>query len=87
MGTRERRTDVGAARARELTSTLLRDLRFERPAPGVLQIVLDGPGLNAVSADMHRELADVWLTVDRDPEVRVAMISAVRSEAPAVDAA
>ena len=30
MGTRERRTDVGAARARELTSTLLRDLRFAR---------------------------------------------------------
>jgi len=30
MGTRERRTDVGAARARELTATLLRDLRFAR---------------------------------------------------------
>jgi enoyl-CoA hydratase len=50
-------------------------LRFERPAPGVLQVVLDGPGLNAVNPEMHRELADVWLTVDRDPEVRVAMIS------------
>jgi enoyl-CoA hydratase len=24
---------------------------------------------------MHRELADVWLTVDRDPETRVAVIS------------
>jgi transcriptional regulator with XRE-family HTH domain len=30
MGTRERRTDIGAARARELTATLLRDLRFAR---------------------------------------------------------
>src|SRR3954447_16458492 len=50
-------------------------LRFERPAPGVLQVVLDGPGLNAVGPDLHRELADVWLTVDRDPDVRVAMIS------------
>ena len=50
-------------------------LRFERPAPGVLHIVLDGPGLNAVDPDMHRELADVWLAVDRDPDVRVAMIS------------
>ena len=50
-------------------------LRFERPAPGVLHVVLDGPGLNAVNPDMHRELADVWLTIDRDPEVRVAMIS------------
>jgi enoyl-CoA hydratase len=50
-------------------------LRFDRPAPGVLHVVLDGPGLNAVNPDMHRELADVWLTVDRDPDVRVAMIS------------
>ena len=41
----------------------------------MLHVVLDGPGLNAVNADMHRELADVWLTVDRDPDVRVAMIS------------
>lgn len=50
-------------------------LRCERPEPGILHVLLDGPGLNAVSADMHRELADVWLTVDRDPEVRVAVIS------------
>jgi enoyl-CoA hydratase len=49
-------------------------LRFETPEPGILRIVLDAPGLNAVSADMHRELADVWLDVDRDPDVRVAMI-------------
>jgi enoyl-CoA hydratase len=50
-------------------------LRFEHPAPGVLEIVLDGPNLNAVGPDVHRELADVWLTVDRDPDVRVALLS------------
>jgi enoyl-CoA hydratase len=50
-------------------------LRFDRPTPGVLRVILDGPGLNAVDADMHRQLADVWLTVDRDPETRVALIS------------
>jgi enoyl-CoA hydratase len=49
-------------------------LRFERPADGVLSVVLDGPGLNSVSPQMHGELADVWLTIDRDPNVRVAMI-------------
>lgn len=49
-------------------------LRFERPAPHVLTVVLDAPGLNAVNAQMHRDLADVWLAVDRDPEVRVAII-------------
>jgi enoyl-CoA hydratase len=49
-------------------------LTFERPADGVLRIVLDGPGLNAVDADVHRELADVWLVVDRDPDTRVALL-------------
>jgi enoyl-CoA hydratase len=51
------------------------NLRFERPEPGVLQIVLDGPGLNAVGHQVHGQLADVWLTVDRDPDVRVALLS------------
>jgi len=49
-------------------------LRFDRPAGGVLRITLDGPGLNAVDADIHRELADVWLAVDRDPDVNVALL-------------
>jgi enoyl-CoA hydratase len=50
-------------------------LRFERPADAVLRIVLEGPGLNAVDADMHRELADLWRAVDRDPDTRVAIIT------------
>jgi enoyl-CoA hydratase len=50
------------------------NLSFDRPADGVLRITLDGPGLNAVSPAVHRELADVWLTVDRDPETRVALL-------------
>ena len=49
-------------------------LTFDEPAPGILRITLDAPGLNAVSDQMHRDLADVWLTVDRDPEVRVAIL-------------
>src|SRR5256714_9544999 len=49
-------------------------LTFERPADGVLRIVLDGPGLNAVDNDVHRELADVWLAVDRDPDTNVALL-------------
>jgi len=50
------------------------DLTFDRPADGVLRITLDAPGLNAVGHDAHRQLADVWLTVDRDPDTKVAMI-------------
>jgi enoyl-CoA hydratase len=49
-------------------------LRFDQPNDGVLRITLDGPGLNAVDHDVHRELADVWLAVDRDPEVNVAVL-------------
>lgn len=49
-------------------------LTFEASAPGVLGIVLDGPGLNAVDAEMHRQLAEVWLKIDRDPDVRAALI-------------
>jgi enoyl-CoA hydratase len=49
-------------------------LRFDRPSDRVLRITLDGPGLNAVDHDVHRELADVWLTVDRDPGVDVAVL-------------
>src|SRR3954452_22730382 len=50
------------------------NLRFDRPVPKVLCITLDGPGLNAVNPALHRELADVWLAVDRDPETNVALL-------------
>ena len=49
-------------------------LVVDRPADGVLRITMDGPGLNAVGPDVHRELADIWLTVDRDPDARVALL-------------
>jgi enoyl-CoA hydratase len=49
-------------------------LRFDRPGDGIVRITLDAPGLNAVNADVHRELADVWLAIDRDPETRVAVL-------------
>ena len=50
------------------------DLTFDRPEPGVLRITLDAPGLNAVNPAMHRQLADVWLVVDRDVETNVALL-------------
>lgn len=50
------------------------ELRFDRPADGVLRITLDGPGLNSVGPLAHRQLADVWRDVDRDPTVRVALL-------------
>lgn len=50
------------------------ELRFDRPADKVLRITLDAPGLNSVNGAMHRQLADVWLTIDRDPDTNVAVL-------------
>jgi len=50
------------------------DLRFDVPAERVLRITLDGPGLNAVDHAVHRQLADVWTVLDRDPGVDVALL-------------
>jgi enoyl-CoA hydratase/carnithine racemase len=49
-------------------------LLFDRPAQRVLRITLEGPGLNAVDPNVHRELADVWLAVDRDPQTNVVLL-------------
>ncbi|MET8515864.1 enoyl-CoA hydratase/isomerase family protein [Streptomyces sp. NPDC005077] len=49
-------------------------LTFERPASGVLRIVLDAPNLNAVDPRMHGELADVWPVVDRDEQTRAVLV-------------
>jgi len=40
----------------------------------VLRITMDAPGLNAVDHALHRQLADVWMAVDRDPDTNVAVL-------------
>jgi enoyl-CoA hydratase len=50
-------------------------LQFSRPDDGLLEIVMSTPGkLNAAGHDMHRDLADVWPVVDRDPDTRVVVV-------------
>jgi len=50
-------------------------LQFDRPEPGILRIVMSTPGrLNAAGPGMHRELADVWQEVDRDPDTRAVVV-------------
>jgi enoyl-CoA hydratase len=49
-------------------------LRCETGENGVLTLVLDAPGLNSVGPQMHRDLADIWPTIDRDPAVRVVLV-------------
>ncbi|MGH3967182.1 MAG: enoyl-CoA hydratase, partial [Mycobacterium sp.] len=48
-------------------------LRIEPGDDGVLQVILDAPGLNSVGPQMHRDLADIWPAIDRDPDVRVVL--------------
>ncbi|HVJ59436.1 MAG TPA: enoyl-CoA hydratase/isomerase family protein [Burkholderiaceae bacterium] len=49
-------------------------LRFERNEPGVLEVVFDGPNLNAVDARVHADLPDVFRAIDRDPDVRAVIV-------------
>jgi enoyl-CoA hydratase len=49
-------------------------LRFERHDEGVLELVFDGPNLNAVDAKVHAELPKVWAVVDADPDTRVVLV-------------
>src|SRR5215207_5558758 len=50
-------------------------LELERPADGVLRVVMSAPGrLNAAGHQMHRDLAGIWTEIDRDPEVRAVVV-------------
>lgn len=49
-------------------------LRCETGENGVLTLVLDSPGLNSVGPQMHRDLADIWPVIDRDPGVRAVLV-------------
>ncbi len=50
-------------------------IRFDRPADGVLRLTLNRPErMNALDAQGHREITDVWRDVDRDPTVRAVIL-------------
>jgi enoyl-CoA hydratase len=50
-------------------------LELDRPAEHVLRLTLRAPGrLNAVSGDMHRELAALWPAVATDDATRVVLV-------------
>lgn len=49
---------------------------FERREHGILWMTLNRPELlNAADRQLHTELVEVWQTIDRDPSVRVAVIT------------
>jgi enoyl-CoA hydratase len=54
-------------------------LRLRRHPHGILEVVMSGEGANksalsTADARMHRELAEIWRDIDRDPETRVVVI-------------
>lgn len=49
-------------------------LRLEHSDEGILEITLAAPGLNSVGPRMHRDLADIWPVIERDPDVRVVLV-------------
>lgn len=75
-------TDTNNAQPRENPPepyTHYQSLRITRHAHGLLEIVMSGAGMNrsglaTADAHMHRELAEVWRDIDRDPATRVAVI-------------
>ena len=53
-----------------------RFLKFDRRVNGVLLVTINRPEkLNAANNILHRELAEIWLTVKNDPSVRVIVIT------------
>jgi enoyl-CoA hydratase len=56
------------------------DLLFDQRPDGVLVITINRPDtLNATDEVLHRQLADVWREVSRDPDVRVAVVTGAGS--------
>jgi len=50
-------------------------LELDRPGEHVLRLTLRATGrLNAVSGDMHRELAGIWRTIGGDAETRAVVV-------------
>lgn len=50
-------------------------LKFDYPAPKVIRITMDNGKMNTADTVMHRELVEVWRTVDADPTVNAVIIT------------
>jgi enoyl-CoA hydratase len=52
------------------------NIQFERRENGILWMTLSRPDkLNTADAGLHQAFADIWLVIDRDPDVRVAVVT------------
>src|SRR6476660_916730 len=61
---------------RPMDYTQYQHLTFERKANGVVLITINRPEvLNATNDRLHWELTQIWLTLDADPDARVAVVT------------
>src|SRR4051812_24337922 len=52
-----------------------KDLKLHTLEPGIVEIVMGEEGkLATATARAHGEMARIWLDIDRDPQVRVAIL-------------
>ena len=50
-------------------------LKIDYAEDRILRIVMDSPGrLNAADAEMHLELAEIWRTIDADPDISAVIL-------------
>jgi enoyl-CoA hydratase len=50
-------------------------LQFDAPLPGILEVIIANEArLNAAGAALHRDLAQVWRTIDSDAAVRAVLV-------------
>ncbi|MEO5862568.1 MAG: enoyl-CoA hydratase, partial [Burkholderiales bacterium] len=50
-------------------------LKLKKHPQGILEIVMGEPGkLSTPDHRLHYELAEIWRTVDTDPETKVAIL-------------
>ncbi len=50
-------------------------LQLDYPAPRVLRIKLSRGKVNAMDYQLHKDIADIWRLVDRDPDISVAIVT------------
>ena len=51
-------------------------LKFDYPADRVLRITFDRPeSFNSVDAETHTQMTDMWIDIDRDPDINAVIVT------------
>lgn len=51
-------------------------LKFDRPADRVLRVTFDRPEtFNSVDAETHTQMTDLWIDIDRDPDINAVIVT------------